>query len=33
MARKFSIPHTYVIVFFIVILAGMLTWIIPGGTF
>ncbi|MBK7095234.1 MAG: YfcC family protein [Saprospiraceae bacterium] len=33
MARKFQIPHTYVIVFFIVILAGVLTWIVPGGAF
>ncbi len=28
-----KIPHTFVIVFFIVVLAGILTWIIPGGTF
>jgi len=28
-----KIPHTFVIVFFIVVLAGVLTWIIPGGTF
>ncbi|MDP1622564.1 MAG: AbgT family transporter [Bacteroidales bacterium] len=33
MAKKIRIPHTYVIVFFIVIIAGILTWIIPGGTF
>ena len=33
MAAKLKIPHTYVIVFFIVILAGMLTWVVPGGTF
>lgn len=33
MAKKFQIPHTYVIVFFIVIIAGVLTWIIPGGAF
>lgn len=33
MAGKIKIPHTYVIVFFIVVLAGILTWIIPGGTF
>ncbi len=33
MAKKIKIPHTYVIVFFIIILAGLLTWIIPGGTF
>jgi len=28
-----KIPHTYVIVFSIVVLCAMLTWIIPGGTF
>lgn len=33
MAPKTKIPHTYVIVFFIIIIAGILTWIIPGGTF
>lgn len=31
MLRK--IPHTYVIVFGIVILSGILTWIVPGGEF
>lgn len=33
MAKKIKIPHTYVIVFFIVVIAGILTWIVPGGTF
>lgn len=33
MAKKVKIPHTYVIVFFIVVFAGILTWIVPGGTF
>lgn len=33
MTKKFQIPHTYVIVFFIVIIAGVLTWIVPGGAF
>jgi uncharacterized ion transporter superfamily protein YfcC len=28
-----KIPHTYVIVFSIVVLCAILTWIIPGGTF
>ena len=28
-----KIPHTYVIVFSIVVLCAVLTWIIPGGTF
>lgn len=33
MASKVKIPHTYVIVFFIVFIAGILTWIVPGGTY
>ncbi|HAY72231.1 MAG TPA: short-chain fatty acid transporter [Saprospirales bacterium] len=33
MAFKLKVPHTYVIVFSIVILAGMLTWIVPGGAY
>ena len=33
MASKVKIPHTYVIVFFIVFIAGVLTWIVPGGTY
>src|SRR5512145_2890154 len=28
-----KIPHTYVIVFSIVVLSAMLTWVVPGGTF
>ncbi len=28
-----KIPHTYVIVFSIVVLSAMLTWFVPGGTF
>ncbi|TKG96398.1 YfcC family protein [Puteibacter caeruleilacunae] len=28
-----KVPHTYVIVFSIIVLAGILTWIIPGGEF
>ena len=31
MSKK--IPHTYVIVFYIVIFSAILTWIIPGGAF
>lgn len=30
-ARKF--PHTYVIIFYLIIMAAALTWIIPGGRF
>ncbi|MDA3781055.1 MAG: AbgT family transporter [Bacteroidales bacterium] len=33
MKRKRQIPHTYVIVFFIIIFAAVLTWFIPGGEF
>ena len=33
MEKKFQIPHTYVIVFFIVVFAGILTWVVPGGAF
>jgi uncharacterized ion transporter superfamily protein YfcC len=33
MHKKFQIPHTFVIVFFIIIIAGILTWIIPGGSY
>jgi uncharacterized ion transporter superfamily protein YfcC len=28
-----KIPHTYVIVFSIVVISAMLTWIVPGGMF
>ncbi len=33
MARKRTIPHTYVIVFFIVVISAVLTWVIPAGHF
>lgn len=33
MARKRSIPHTYVIVFAFIVIAAVLTWILPGGEF
>ena len=33
MTRKIAIPHTYVIVFFFIAAAVMLTWILPGGEF
>ena len=33
MAKKRNIPHTYVIVFFIIIASAILTWFIPGGEF
>ncbi len=33
MFKKKKIPHTYVIVFYIVIIAAISTWIIPGGQY
>ena len=33
MTRKVKIPHTYIIVFSFIMLAALLTWIIPGGAF
>ncbi|NOQ26104.1 MAG: YfcC family protein [Bacteroidales bacterium] len=33
MKKKRSIPHTYVIVFFIIIFSAILTWFVPGGEF
>ncbi|MBE9519231.1 MAG: YfcC family protein, partial [Bacteroidetes bacterium] len=33
MAGKLKIPHTYLIVFAFIILAALLTWILPGGQF
>ena len=33
MKKKRKIPHTYAIIFYIIILAVMLTWILPGGKY
>src|SRR6056297_3268918 len=33
MFKKKKIPHTYVIVFSIIVLAAVMTWIVPGGEF
>ncbi len=33
MFKKKKIPHTYVIVFFIIVASAALTWFIPGGSF
>jgi uncharacterized ion transporter superfamily protein YfcC len=33
MRIKFSMPHNLVIVFSIVIISAILTWVIPGGKF
>ncbi len=31
MKRKFKIPHTFVIVYAIILLAAIATWVVPGG--
>ncbi len=31
--KKREFPHTYVIIFAIIIIAAILTWIVPGGEF
>lgn len=33
MGKKRKIPHTYVIIFYIIIIAAVLTWIFPGGQY
>jgi len=33
MLKKRKIPHTYAIIFYIIIIAAILTWIIPGGEY
>lgn len=33
MAPKLKIPHTYVIIFTIILVAAVFTWFIPGGSF
>ncbi len=33
MTPKYKIPHTYVIIFSIILVAAVLTWFIPGGAF
>lgn len=33
MAPKLKIPHTYVIIFSIIVLASVFTWFVPGGSF
>lgn len=33
MAQTSKIPHTYVIVFLIIIIAAVFTWVVPGGQF
>ena len=31
--KKRKVPHTFVIVFFIIVIAAVLTWIIPPGKY
>ena len=33
MSRRLKIPHTYVIVFIIIVIAAVFTWFVPGGAF
>ena len=33
MARKLKFPHTYVIIFYTIIIAAILSWLIPGGEY
>ena len=33
MLKKRKIPHTYAIIFYIIIIAAVLTWVIPGGEY
>ncbi|MCL2131062.1 MAG: AbgT family transporter [Lentimicrobiaceae bacterium] len=33
MKKQFKIPHTFTIVFFIVVLAAVATWVVPSGEF
>ncbi len=33
MAKKVKVPHTFVIIFFIIVIGALLTWFIPGGEY
>jgi len=33
MLKKSNIPHTFVIIFFIIVVGALLTWFIPGGEY
>ncbi|MFA8301136.1 MAG: YfcC family protein [Hyphomicrobiales bacterium] len=33
MLKKKKIPHTYVIIFYIIVFAAIMTWVIPGGKY
>ena len=31
--KRFQIPHTFTIVLFIIVVAAVATWLVPGGEF
>lgn len=31
--KRFEVPHTFIIIFFIILFAVLLTWIVPGGKY
>ena len=33
MAKKMKFPHTYVIIFYSIVIAAVLSWVIPGGEY
>ncbi len=33
MAKKMKFPHTYVIIFYTIVIAAVLSWVIPGGEY
>ncbi|MBE9484453.1 MAG: YfcC family protein, partial [Bacteroidetes bacterium] len=33
MAKKLKFPHTYVIIFYTIIIAAVMSWMIPGGEY
>jgi uncharacterized ion transporter superfamily protein YfcC len=33
MAKKLKFPHTYVIIFYTIIIAAVMSWVIPGGEY
>ncbi len=33
MARKLKFPHTYVIIFYTIVIAAVMSWVIPGGEY
>ncbi len=31
--RTFQVPHTYTIIFILMIIVAVMTWVVPSGTF